>query len=82
MAKKKGYTLGAFMKEFGAGRKCREYLANPRWADRSVYPKKYLQACLDEYCLHFSRRGVGPRLLDRLASVVGTFARLSYRNSR
>ena len=31
MAKKKGYPLGTFMKEFGTERKCREYLENLRW---------------------------------------------------
>ncbi len=42
-------------------------------------PKKYLQACLDEYCFRFSRRDFGPRLLERLVLAVGASARLSKR---
>ena len=39
MAKKKGYPLGTFMKEFGTEKKCREYLVNLRWPDEFVCPK-------------------------------------------
>ena len=32
MAKSKRYPLGAFMNEFSTEAKCREYMANLRWA--------------------------------------------------
>ena len=39
MAKKKGYPLGTFMKEFGTERKCRDHLAKLRWPGGFVCPK-------------------------------------------
>lgn len=36
MAKKKGYPLGTFMKEFSTEGKCREYLAKLRWPEGFV----------------------------------------------
>jgi transposase-like protein len=39
MAKSKRYPLGAFMNEFSTEAKCREYMANLRWAGGFVCPK-------------------------------------------
>lgn len=39
MAKKKGYPLGTFMKEFGSEGKCRDYLAKLWWPGGFVCPK-------------------------------------------
>ena len=39
MAKSKRYPLEAFMKEFSTEAKCREYMANLRWAGGFVCPK-------------------------------------------
>ena len=49
MAKKKGYPLGTFMKEFGTERKCRDHLAKLRWPGGFVCPKCGCRhACLSD----------------------------------
>ena len=40
-------------------------------------PKENLQSYLDEYCFRFSRRHLGPALLERLALAIGNSIRLN-----